>query len=145
MAKHNYTAKVSDFSGAPPAAGASLRARVRPLQEASGPDGQLVSSDVPVALNSAGVGSFQLVASVDTAPVTRYELVVDWIAHTRNGQDVPIGGSRFEFTAVPGGGDIRTMGDAPSSAVFFTPNWPTPRIPGVYVDLETGNVYRKGI
>lgn len=145
MATYTYTAKVSDFSGAPPVAGAALRVRVRPEHEASGPDGQLLGADIPVTLNSAAVATFTLVASADTHPATRYGFLVDWVAHTRSGQEIYRGASKFWFTAVPGGGDIRTMSAAPPSAVFFTPDWPSPRIPGVYVNLETGTVYRKDV
>lgn len=145
MATYTYTAQVSDFSGAPPVAGAALRVRVRPEHEASGPDGQMLASDIPVTLSSSGVATFSLVATIDTYPTTRYALLVDWVAHTRAGQEIYRGASEFWFTAVPGGGDIRTMSGAPASAVFFTPDWPSPRIPGVYVDLETGITYRKDI
>lgn len=139
MALYDYTLTVTDFSGAP-FPGAVPRARIRPLRDAAGPDGMLSSRDIPVPLDSSAHGTVQLVASVDTAPVTRYVLVVDWLASTQDGQEIAGWVSEWEFTAVAGGGDIRAMGDVVPSAVFYGPPWPVGTPPGLYIDLETGDI-----
>ncbi|MCW2165417.1 hypothetical protein B0I12_002572 [Microbacterium hydrothermale] len=139
MAKYTYTLRVTDFSGSP-FPGAVPRARIRPMRDASGPDGMLSSRDIPVTLDGSGRGAADLVATVDTAPETRYRLVVDWLTTTQSGQEIAGWGSEWEFTAVAGGGDIKTMGDVPASAIFYGPPWPANTPPGLYIDTATGDI-----
>ena len=135
MALYDYTLKVTDFAGRP-FPGATPRARIRPQHAASGTDGQLVDKDIDVPLTYDGDGAFQLVASNDLVPTTGYVLLVEWQA--ADGQVA--GWSEFEFFARAGGGDIRTMSGVPESAVIYGPPWPDPAPPGLYIDLETGDV-----
>ncbi len=138
MPKYTYTLKVTDFAGQP-FPGAVPRVRVRPKRDASGPDGMLASRDIPVTLNASGVGSVDLVATIDTVPETGYVLVAEWITVTQDGQEIPGWLAEWEFSALAGGGDIKTMADgAPASAIFYGPPWPSTIRPGLYIDVNDG-------
>lgn len=140
MTLYDYSLTVTDFSGQPIPEGAAPRARIRTEQDVQGPDGTLSARWVPVPLDGEGHGVVQLVAAVDMAPQVPYTLVVDWITTAQDGQEIVGWVSEWVFYARAGGGDIRTMGGVPESAIFHGPPWPVGTPPGLYVDLETGDI-----
>ena len=123
-----------------------VRLRVRPKEEAFGPEGIVSAAplDVPLvgpnaAFSMTLIPSGELTGRSGRAGVD-YILSVDRFEETSEGGEWLAGWDLWEFTAVAGGGNISDMKGGSLLAVWVGPPWPSQPLPiGLYVDLLPPN------
>lgn len=139
MATYTYTARLTDF-GQQPFPDAHPNLFVVPSVDAFGPTGLLAAKRIPVTFyDPNGAFTVDLVASADTSPAVTYTLVCEWLDVAGS----PLGFAEWRFIAVPGGGPIKDMVNAPVSVWWVGPPWPANLPSGFYFDLATGDVGRR--
>lgn len=146
MSTAEYTGTLKDITAERLADVLRVRLRVRPKEEAFGPEGIVSAAPVDVAvvgLNGAFVmtliPSGELVGKSGRAGVN-YVLSVDRFEETSEGGEWLAGWDLWEFTAVAGGGNIGDMKGGSLLAVWIGPPWPSAPLPiGLYIDEESPN------
>lgn len=146
MATYTYTGKLTDL-GENPFPSSAAPELVVIAEDGFGPNGLIAatSREVPVPIAVDGTFSVDLVASTDLVPSRPYTLRATWFAADLEGQLVPAGWAEWIFTAIPGGGPIVDMVNAPVSVWFQGPPWPEVPRPGFYHDLITDDIGKWGI
>lgn len=120
--------------------------RVRPVEEAFGPDGLVSEAPVAVAVNPInGAFSMSLIPSGELTPSRGGPAGVDYIIEVGRFERA-IDGTYFagldawRFTAVAGGGNVGGMNGGSVLAVWLGPPWPPSPLPkGLYIDLTPPN------
>lgn len=123
-----------------------IRLRVRPKEEAFGPNGIISAApiDVPVVGENAAfvmtlIPSGELVGRSGVAGVN-YVLSVDRFEEDGAGNEWLDGWDLWEFTAVAGGGNVGEMNGGSLLAVWIGPPWPSQPLPkGLYIDTLPPN------
>lgn len=148
MATYTYTGRLTDIGAAPLASVLRVRLRVRPEEEAFGPNGIVSATPVDVPVDPA-TGAFQMVLhpsgelkSKSGRTGVRYILSADRFEETPQGGEWSPGWDIWKFTAVVGGGNIGDMEGASLLAVWIGPPWPQPPLPsGLYIDKAPPNAW----
>lgn len=121
--------------------------RVRPVEEAFGPDGLVSARPVDVVSQMTSTGQFimQLIPSGELKAAASGRIGVDYVievgrfeesldGYSFSGADV------YRFTAVAGGGNVGEMAGGSLLAVWVGPPWPDLPLPdGLYIDKTPPN------
>lgn len=134
MATYTYRGILTDFAE-DPFPDAYPRLFVVPLVDAFSETHTLSKKRIPVLVQPDGRFAVRLVATADTTPPTKYQLVCEWLV---GGETVGV--SVWEFTAVVGGGEIGPDPNGPISQVWVGPPWPVTNPRGMYFDRFTNDV-----
>lgn len=144
MSSYTYTGTLTNI-GLGVIASSNPVMRVRPEVEAFGPDGVVSALPQPVTVDEVtGEFSMTLYPSGELAPALGGHPGVDYIIEVGRFEET-IDGSMFngldvwKFTAVIGGGNIGEMAGGSLLAVWVGPPWPSPLLPGLYIDTASPN------
>lgn len=144
MSTYTYTGTLTDI-GLGVLAGSSPAMRVRPVEEAYGPDGLVSAVPVPVTLDGAGGFSMTLIPSGELTPARGGSPGVDYVIEVGRFEEsidgaVFHGADVWKFTAVAGGGNVGEMAGGSLLAVWVGPPWPDYPLPeGLYIDTVSPN------
>lgn len=148
MSTAEYTGTLNTIGAERLAEFTRIALRVRPKEEAFGPNGIVSAApiDVPLIGNNGAftmtlIPSGELIGRSGLAGVD-YVLSADRFEETAAGSEWDAGWDLWEFTAVAGGGNISDMKGGSITSTWIGPPWPSPPLPkGIYIDLESPNYW----
>jgi len=145
MSTATYTVKLVDI-GVHVLGDWMPRLTIRPEIEATRPGVLVASKRMPVVVSgSDGSISVTLIPSnelvgADGRVGVKYLIDVAFFDEAWDGRSRLVEHNQWKFTAAPGGGDIATMGDGPSLALYVGPPWPSSPLPGTYFEPASGDL-----